>query len=167
MCSGAVAIELLCNQGSTVLFSFLEIACSTKEVPSFIGFDTHLKPNISTQLNHYIKFLKCFVLKTLCNTRSVDSFIHFPLYLVWPYDLFWFCTLPTKVCVRVMWQKSLPDLITHIYQTKQNMLIMSKRKSQSCFIWKTKFVLILYFLKSLFFQMTSVVSHTLWYITFN
>ena len=52
------------------------------------------------------------------STWSVDSFIHFPLYLVWPYDLFWFCTLPTKFCVRVMWQKSLPDLITHIYQTK-------------------------------------------------
>ena len=26
-------------------------------------------------------------------------FIHFPLYLVWPYDLFWFWTLPTKFCV--------------------------------------------------------------------
>ena len=55
MCSAAVAIEPLCNQGSTWLFSFLEIACSTKEVPSFIGFDTHLKPDISTQLNHVIK----------------------------------------------------------------------------------------------------------------
>ena len=26
-------------------------------------------------------------------------FIHFPLYLVWPYGLFWFWTLPTKFCV--------------------------------------------------------------------
>ena len=33
---------------------------------------------------------------------SVDSFIYLPLYLVWPYDLFWFCTLPTKFCVRAM-----------------------------------------------------------------
>ena len=49
---------------------------------------------------------------------SVDSFIHFPLYLVWPYDFFfWFCILPTKLCVRVMWQNSLPGLITHVYQT--------------------------------------------------
>ena len=58
MCSAAVAIEPLCNQGSTWLFSFLEIACSTKEVPSFIGFDTHLKPNISTQLNLYIMAIR-------------------------------------------------------------------------------------------------------------
>ena len=49
----SIAIEPLCNQGSTWLFSFLEIACSTKEVSSFIGFDTHLKPNVSTQLNLY------------------------------------------------------------------------------------------------------------------
>ena len=61
---------------------------------------------------------KKFRVTTLVSPWLVDSFKHFPLYLDWPYDLFWFCTLPTTFSVRVMWQKSLHDLITHIYQIK-------------------------------------------------
>ena len=47
-----------------------------------------------------------FFFKYLFNSKKGQwTFLHFLLYLVWPYDLFWFCSLPTKFWVRVMWQK--------------------------------------------------------------
>ena len=79
---------------------------------TWIGGWEKLFPTAAAAISKYTFYI------TQYGPWSVDSFIQFPLYLVWPYDLFWFCTLPTKFCVRVMWQKILPDLVTHIYQTK-------------------------------------------------
>ena len=56
---------------------------------------------------HKVNFWPCQrnLIKTFRNEANTPLimvgkvFIHFPLYLVWSYDLFWFWTLPTKFCV--------------------------------------------------------------------